>query len=90
MNLELKDKWIIVTGGALGIGQSIVRVLAAEGAIPVIVGRNEENNKALTNELINDGWQAGYVTAELTQPDECKKAVDENTQRQHKVTEAPR
>ena len=46
MNLNLKDKVIIVTGGAKGIGEGIVKVLSAEGAIPVIVGRNEgENNK---------------------------------------------
>jgi L-fucose dehydrogenase len=39
MNLHLSDKVIIVTGGAKGIGEGIVRVLAAEGAIPVIIGR---------------------------------------------------
>ena len=44
MDLQLKDKVIIVTGGAKGIGEGIVKVLAAEGAIPFIVGRNEEDN----------------------------------------------
>ena len=34
MDLGLKDKVIIVTGGAKGIGEGISRVLAAEGAIP--------------------------------------------------------
>ena len=46
MNLELKDKVIIVSGGAKGIGEGIVKVLAAEGAVPFIVGRNEADNKA--------------------------------------------
>jgi len=41
MDLLLKDKIIIVTGGAKGIGEGIVKVLAKEGAIPVIVGRNQ-------------------------------------------------
>jgi len=45
MDLLLKDKVIIVTGGAKGIGEGIVKVLAAEGAIPVVVGRSEEDNK---------------------------------------------
>jgi NAD(P)-dependent dehydrogenase (short-subunit alcohol dehydrogenase family) len=40
MDLQLKGKTIIVTGGAKGIGEGIVKVLAAEGAIPVIIGRN--------------------------------------------------
>ena len=41
MNLNLQEKVIIVSGGAKGIGEGIVKVLAEEGAIPVIIGRNE-------------------------------------------------
>ena len=40
MNLHLDNKIIIVTGGAKGIGLGICKVLASEGAIPVIIGRN--------------------------------------------------
>jgi NAD(P)-dependent dehydrogenase (short-subunit alcohol dehydrogenase family) len=40
MDLNLKDKVIIVTGGAKGIGAGITKALAAEAAIPVIIGRN--------------------------------------------------
>jgi L-fucose dehydrogenase len=76
MDLQLKDKVVIVTGGAKGIGEGIVKVLANEGAIPVIVGRNEDDNKKLVNEIITDGKQAFQVVAELNNPDECKKAVD--------------
>ena len=35
----MKGKVVVVTGGAKGIGEAIVRVLAAEDAIPVIVDR---------------------------------------------------
>lgn len=77
MDLLLKDKVIIVTGGAKGIGEGIVRVLAAEDAIPVIVGRSEDDNKKLMNELLTNGKNAFQVVAELTHPEECKKAVDE-------------
>jgi len=75
MDLGLKDKLIIVTGGAKGIGEGIVRLLAEEGAIPVIVGRNEEDNEKLLNKIIAGGKQAFQVVAELTQPAECEKAV---------------
>ncbi len=44
MDLQLKNKVIIVSGGAKGIGEGIVKALAAEGAIPVIIGRNEDDN----------------------------------------------
>jgi L-fucose dehydrogenase len=76
MDLQLKNKVIIVTGGAKGIGEGIVKVLANEGAIPVIVGRNEDDNNNLMNEIITDGKQAFQVVAELTTPAECKKGVD--------------
>lgn len=75
MDLGLKDKVIIVTGGAKGIGEGIVRVLANEGAIPVIVGRNEDDNKKLTDEITASGKKAFHVVAELTKPDECEQAV---------------
>lgn len=77
MDLLLKDKVIIVTGGAKGIGEGIVRVLAGEGAIPIIFGRNEGDNKQLMDELLTNGKKAFQVVAELTKPEECKKAVDE-------------
>lgn len=73
MDLALKDKVVIVTGGAKGIGEGIIRVLVKEGAIPVILGRNEEDNKKLIDEL-GVGYQ---VKTELSKPAECKKAVDE-------------
>lgn len=76
MDLQLNNKVIIVTGGAKGIGEGIVKVLANEGAIPVIVGRNEHDNNNLMHEIITDGKQAFQVVAELTTPAECKKAVD--------------
>lgn len=76
MNLHLKDKIIIVTGGAKGIGEGIVKVLANEGAIPVIVGRNEKDNNLLVDELAQENKQAYQVVAELSNPEACKNAVD--------------
>lgn len=72
MNLHLTDKIIIVTGGAKGIGEGIVKVLAAEDAIPVIVGRKEEDNLKTLESIGNKGFQ---VAAELTKPEECENAI---------------
>lgn len=76
MNLNLSDKIIIVTGGAKGIGEGIVRVLANEGAIPVIIGRNEADNQK-TLEAIGGGSNGFQVVAELSEPDECRRAVEQ-------------
>jgi L-fucose dehydrogenase len=75
MDLGLKDKIIIVTGGAKGIGEGIARILAAENATPVIVGRNEQDNEATVNSIINAGGKAHSIKAELSIPAECEKAV---------------
>ena len=40
MDLNLKDKTFIVTGGASGIGAAISLRLAGEGAIPLICGKD--------------------------------------------------
>ncbi len=76
MNLELQNKVIIVTGGAKGIGQGIVRLLAAEGAIPVIVGRDAADNYKLVDELNGKGHRVSQVVAELTNPEAAKIAVE--------------
>jgi L-fucose dehydrogenase len=71
MNLNLKGKIIIVTGGAKGIGAGITKALASEGAIPVVVGRDANDNDAIIKEV-----GAGFgITAELTHPEACENAV---------------
>ncbi|RTQ48121.1 SDR family oxidoreductase [Hymenobacter gummosus] len=77
MNLELQDKVIIVSGGAKGIGEGIVRVLAAEGAVPVIIGRNEADNQQAVRVVEAAGGRAGQVAAELSDPAACARAVQQ-------------
>lgn len=76
MDLQLNNKVIIVSGGAKGIGSGIVKVLAAEGAIPVIVGRNEVDNEKLKLTIEAAGGQTFQVTAELSQPEECARTIE--------------
>ncbi len=75
MDLELQGKIIIVSGGARGIGEGITNLLAAEGAIPIIIGRSEENNLALVKAIKMQGYQADQVVAELTDPIACENAI---------------
>ena len=75
MNLQISDKIIIVTGGAKGIGEAICKVLAAEGAVPVIIGRNETDNLKTVAAIEASGAKASQVVAELSNPDDCEAAV---------------
>jgi NAD(P)-dependent dehydrogenase (short-subunit alcohol dehydrogenase family) len=76
MDLGLKNKVIIVTGGARGIGEGIVMALAQEGAIPVVIGRDEKDNEAIVEKIKSAGGTAFHVVAELTSDQECKQAID--------------
>ena len=76
MDLELKDKVIIVTGGSKGIGYGICQRLVEEGAIPVIVGRNKESIPKAVTELQKNGGKVGVFYAELSDPDQCRDAVE--------------
>ncbi|HVY74159.1 MAG TPA: SDR family oxidoreductase [Puia sp.] len=77
MDLQLKEKVIIVTGGAKGIGEGISRVLAGEGVKVAIVGRNGEDNQKLVSELRQINQQAFPFTAELTMPEACETVIRE-------------
>ncbi len=85
MDLNLSNKIVIVTGGAKGIGAAIVKTLAMEGALPIIIGRNEADNQQLVMEINQLGLHAAYVTAELTQPVNCKMVIDTVVQRYGKI-----
>jgi L-fucose dehydrogenase len=76
MDLGLKDKVIIVTGGAAGIGAAISTGLAAEGAIPVILARTAPEPDFL-DALTEASPRAGWVQVDLAQDDQCRAAVAE-------------
>ncbi len=73
MDLELKDKAVLITGGAKGIGGAISRALCAEGAIPVILDRDADAAHELHVQLS----PSGVIVAELSSSNSCQRAVEE-------------
>jgi L-fucose dehydrogenase len=80
MDLQLKGKVIIVTGGAKGIGAAIVRACAVESAIPIIVDRDASAGQGLQAELRTGGAACGLITADLSTPQSCSQAVEQTLQ----------
>jgi NAD(P)-dependent dehydrogenase (short-subunit alcohol dehydrogenase family) len=66
MDLELKDKVYLVSGGAKGIGAGIMERLAAEGAFALAVGRSPEAGEALVEHIRNGGGKAEFYPLEMT------------------------
>jgi L-fucose dehydrogenase len=77
MDLDLRDKIVLITGGASGIGAAIVSAVVGEGAAAVIADRSAEQANQLRNELQAAGGKVHVVTVDLTVAENCKKAVDE-------------
>ena len=76
MDLGIKEKIIVVTGGANGIGAGIVAVLAAEGAIPVILDNDGDQMNKVVEQYAQKGMRAGGVKVDLTSPNQCETAVE--------------
>lgn len=76
MDLGLKDKVVIVTGGAKGIGEAISKLVAAEGGMAVIAGRNAEDNEKTVQAIKGAGGKAFGIQAELGDVAECRKVID--------------
>jgi len=77
MDLGLKDRAALVSGGAKGIGEAIVRTLAAEGAQVVLVDRDEAAGAALCEELTAAGGRVHLLVADLDDADRCRPVVAE-------------
>jgi L-fucose dehydrogenase len=77
VDLRLKDKVILVTGGATGIGAAIVRACSREGAIPAIVDRHTEAGEKIEKELQNGGASCRFVTADPSSSEGYALAVQE-------------
>ncbi len=76
MDLGLKDKVILITGGTKGIGGAISKAVARENAIPVFVGRGESSGKEMLEAFKARGVNAHFIQANLNEEGQCKRIVD--------------
>lgn len=63
---RLDNKSAIITGAASGIGESIARVFAAQGASVYILDIDDEKGEAVTSEIIEQGGKAKYFNCDIT------------------------
>lgn len=85
MDLKIKDKIIIVTGGTKGIGGAISKAIAEEGGIPVFIGRNERTGENLAREFQDKKQEAYFIQADLNQDGACEEIVQKTLGKYGKI-----
>lgn len=80
MDLQLKNKVVIVTGGGSGIGAAISVVLAEEGAVPVVLDK-QPMPETLTKQLQSLGTGHAFIQTELTDDSACANAISQVVKR---------
>ena len=77
MDLRLNDHVVLITGGAKGIGAAVTRASVREGAIPVVVDRDQPACEKLFSELTLVPERGHYVIADLQSAENCANAIEE-------------
>lgn len=77
MDLGLKGKAALVTGGSRGLGRAAALTLAEEGCNVAIAARTAETLERTVAEITQRGVKAAAIVADVTKPADVQRMVDE-------------
>ena len=72
---RLTGKRALITGAASGIGRATALLFAREGAAVAVVDVDEAGGQAVAQAIRNEGGQAMFVRCDVTQAEDCQRAV---------------
>lgn len=72
----VRDKAVLLTGGASGIGRAAARVLVREGARLLLSDVDEEGGEALASELRESGGEAHFQRCDVARESEVRALVE--------------
>ncbi|WP_054028325.1 SDR family NAD(P)-dependent oxidoreductase [Bacillus sp. FJAT-28004] len=82
MELGLKGKIAVITGGSKGIGLATALLLAAEGAEIAIVAREEESLRSAAEQIKErTGKEVLAISADVSRPEDVTRAVEQTIER---------
>jgi NAD(P)-dependent dehydrogenase (short-subunit alcohol dehydrogenase family) len=73
--MRFKDKVVVVTGAAQGIGEAYARALAAEGAAVVVADLDEEAGAKVAASIDERGGRAVFVACDVSSADSAEALV---------------
>ncbi len=83
--MRVAGKTVILSGAAGGIGSAVSRLLAAEGAVLILLDLNVEGGTALEQDLRKAGGEAFFFAADITTEEGWAQAVDLAVERTGRV-----
>lgn len=72
---EFEGKVVLVTGGTSGIGESVARSFASDGAKVVLTGRRREQGDQIVAGIRSSGGIAEFVRTDVRKPEDVEKMV---------------
>ena len=73
---NFKDKVVVITGGATGIGFGYAKAFGKEGAKIIISARREDRLQQATDELLKMGIDARWCVADASDQEDTEKLAD--------------
>jgi NAD(P)-dependent dehydrogenase (short-subunit alcohol dehydrogenase family) len=78
---RVEGKVAIVTGGAVGLGEAMCRMLAREGAKVVVTDIKAEEGRAVADAIVKAGGEAIYLHHDAASEADWEKAIEETLAR---------
>lgn len=82
---RLDGKVAIITGASKGIGKSIAKVYAAEGAKVVLLSRTEKDLQKVVQEIKDSGGEASYILGDVVKTEDMRRMADETLKRHGRI-----
>lgn len=73
---DFKDKVVVITGGATGIGKAMADKFGAEGAKVIICARRENRLQEAVKDLMDKGIDARYKVCDVSKLEDLKAVAD--------------